>query len=832
MVKTCVVCFSRCVAVFLLLCVGAISYAQAAAQDRVLGPVDDSHMNVVEGNRLALARPEFDQGRADGAMKINRASIVFKPSPAQQNALEALLAEQQDSSSANYHKWLTPEQYADRFGMTPSDLAKVASWLRSKGLAVNETARGRNQIFLSGTVAQIEDAFRTEIHHYQVNGETHFANAIEPSAPAAFADAVRGFRGLDDFRPKPRSHVVKPHFTSSLWGNHYLAPGDFVTIYDLQQLYDSGFDGTGEAIAVVGDSSIAMSDIEAFRSASHLPANDPQIMVVPGTGTPNNTDEAEADLDLEWSGAVAKGADIIYVVVGPSANNGAFDALSFAIQNNVAPVISNSFGNCEANLGGAGAGSFVLMLRQEAQQANLQGQTITSATGDSGAADCEASGSTIATSGLAVDVPASIPEVTGVGGSEFMGDLQGVVSNGCAAATPFWSSSCSPTSGPSALSYITEMAWNDSPMTGNGTKLSTTLSAGGGGASAVFGKPPFQTFVLTPHDNKRDVPDISLNASLEHDAYLFCTAGSCVNNSYRGSDGQSLAVVGGTSAGAPTFAGILAIINQATKPGNPPGQGNANPELYTLAMTTSTAFHDITTGSNRVPCQAGSPNCPSTPPAGCTVPCIGFTAVAGYDQATGLGSIDANVLVRNWTNFSTKLDFAVGGTAVNLSAPGQSGSSMITVIPMNGFGSTMVNLSLTTPCPAAAFITCTLSPSSVSVNGSSATATLSVSTMAPHALAGSSAEVRCPAGTGWFAASAGTLLAGFFALGVPSRRRRWTGLLGLLFLTFVAAGLSCGGSSPHQLTGGTPVGTYTVTITAADASGTLSHATNVTITVQ
>jgi subtilase family serine protease len=452
----------------------------------------------------------------------------------------------------------------------------------------------------------------------------------------------------------------------------------------------------------------------------------------------------------------------------------------------------------------------------------MQGQTITSATGDAGAADCESAGATSATHGLAVDVPASIPEVTGVGGSEFNTTLDpkatlDPTNSSCYSATTFWSQSCSPTSGPSALSYIPEMAWNDSPVTGTG--LATTLAAGGGGASTVFAKPPWQTGTGVPTANHRYVPDISLNASPEHDPYLLCTQGSCVTG-YRGSDGKSLAAVGGTSAGAPTFAGILAIINQATRAAKPSGQGNANLTLYSLAQTAPTAFHDITAGSNIVPCTAGTPNCQTAPFQ------YGFSAGPGYDQATGLGSVDANILVRAWPNFSTTPDFAVGGTAVNLSAPGQSGSSTITVTAMNGFSGT-VNLSFA-PCSTTAEITCSLSASSVPVNSSSETATLSVSTRAPSALAKTSPQA--PPGVGWFVSGGGALLAGFFVMGTPSRRR-WSGLLGLLFLTLVAAGISCGGgSSSHTSNPGTPTGSYTITVTAT--SGSLTHTTNVAVTVQ
>jgi subtilase family serine protease len=580
MARTSVVFFPRCVAIIWLL--GAISFAQTVAQDRVRGPIDDSQMYVIPGNVHGLAKPDFDQGRPDGNMKINRAAIVFKPSPAQQGALEALLAAQQDPTSSNYHKWLTPEQYADRFGMTQNDLARVSAWLQSKGLSVNGTARGRNRVFFTGSVSQIEETFRTEIHRYQVDGESHFANAAELSVPAAMADTVLSVGNLNDFRPRPRVRRVDARFTSSISGSHFLAPDDFATIYDLKALYASGFDGTGQTIAVVGDSAVTLSDIDTFRSVSGLPANEPQVVTVAGTGTPtHNGDETEADLDLEWSGAVAKGANIIYVLVGPTANGGAFDALTFAIDNKVAPIISNSFGLCESDMGAANAQA----TRTSVLQAIVQGQTITSPTGDTGASDCEGDLQTVpavASLGLGVDTPASIPEVTGVGGTEYHGD----VSPGNPAT--YWNSTNNGANG-SAIQYIPEMAWNDSPQTGTGPTLSTELSAGGGGASTIFQKPKWQTNSGT----MRDVPDIALNASPNHDGYLLCTQGSCVNG-YRRSD-NSLAVVGGTSAGAPTFAGIVAIINQATK--SSAGLGNVNPELYTLAASESATLSQCN-GSN------------------------------------------------------------------------------------------------------------------------------------------------------------------------------------------------------------------------------------------
>ncbi len=321
-----------------------------------------------------IARDGVDQGRVNGSMRIHRAALVFRLSPEQQTALDKLLEEQQEADSPNYHKWLTPEQYAARFGMSDADLAKVSSWLKSQGLTVNGFSRARTRVFFSGTAAQVENVFRTELHNYQVDGQTRFANASEVSVPLALSGMVLGVRGLDNFRPRPRARVAKPNFTSHQTGNHFLTPGDFATIYNVKPLWDAGLDGTGESIAVVGQTQIDLSDVDAFRAAAGLPTTNLQLVSVDNTTGFSSGDEVEADLDVEWSGGVAKNAAILYVYVGSNSSNNVFDALQFAIDHNLAPVISTSYGNCEANLS-----TFTAVLRSDAQQANSQGQTITAA---------------------------------------------------------------------------------------------------------------------------------------------------------------------------------------------------------------------------------------------------------------------------------------------------------------------------------------------------------------------------------------------------------------------------------------------------------------------
>ena len=587
---------------------------QARGQDRIRQGIDEGRVSVLRGSVHPLAQPKYDQGRVNPATVLPRIVLTFNRTAVQQADLENLLREQQDPSSLNYHKWLTPEQYADRFGLSESDLSRVTDWLRSQGLNVVETARSRTYVAFSGSVGQLDSALHTEIHRYLVHGEEHFANSAEPALPAALAGVVQGFRGLHDFRPRPRG-IARPRFTSDISGNHFLAPDDFATIYNLQPLYNMGIDGTGQKIAVAGQTDIVMNDIQTFRSVSGLPPNTPQVILVPGSTDPGvvSGDVDEASLDLEWSGAVARNATLIYV----NSNNGALDSVQYAIDQNLAPVLSVSYGDCEKNFSPSELNSAVA----GTQQANAQGMTIVSASGDSGAADCDYR-ATIATHGLAVDVPASLPYVTGAGGTEFN-----------EGSGTYWSTTNNSNNG-SALSYIPEVAWNDTA-----TELASggKIAAGGGGVSISFPKPIWQTGTGVPNDNARDVPDISLTASFDTDGYLICSQGSCVNG-YRRAD-SFLNVVGGTSAGAPTFAGMVVLINQFTGS----SQGNINPRLYQLAAISPDAFHDITSGNNMVPCQTGTANCPNGGQ-------IGYTAGPGYDQATGLGSPNAYNLVMEWVN--------------------------------------------------------------------------------------------------------------------------------------------------------------------------------------
>lgn len=598
-----------------LLCLFAS--VSAAQPDRIAAPIDARRSVVVRGSVPYRARPAYDQGPVDSAFSLGNITLLLKPTPAQQADLEQLLAEQQDPASPNFHRWLTPEEYADRFGASSADLEQIAGWLRSQGFAIRYTARGRDFLSFSGTAGQVEAALHTPIHRYRMGAETHFSNAGDLALPAAIEPMVAGILGLDDFHPRPPHKRAVANFTS-VDGTHYLLPDDIATIYNLMPMYSYGYLGEGQSIVIVGQSDVDLADIEAFRDTWGLPAN--RVQMVPAGNYPgfDPDGETEADLDLEWAGAVARSAGLIFVY-SDDANYSAY----YAIDNNLAPVVSESFGLCEYQVGSNRMG--LASFRTEAQKANALGITWLVSSGDSGAAGCD-DGAAVATQGMGVSLPASIPEVTAVGGTEFN-----------EGSGTYWSAG-NGLYGGSALSYIPETSWNDTVTMGS-------LASSGGGVSSIYSKPSWQAGPGVPADGARDVPDISLTAASAHDPYLVVSQGSVIG-------------VGGTSASAPAFAGMVALLNEylvKNQVQSRAGLGNINPKLYSLAAGGASAiFHDITTGNNIVPCQVGTPNCGSGQ--------FGYQAGPGYDLVTGLGSVDAYNLFTTWSGLP------VTSTATSLSA--------------------------------------------------------------------------------------------------------------------------------------------------------------------
>lgn len=656
-----------------------------AQPDRIMATIDARHSVAVRGSVPPRALAKYDQGAVEPDFRLGNITLMLRPSAAQQAALEQLLAEQQDPASPNYHNWLTPETYAERFGASAADLDKIAAWVRSQGFAVQYTARGRDFISFSGTASQVQAALHTEIHRYQVGAETHFANATDLSLPAAIEPFVGGVLGLHDFHPRsPRKQFV-PYYTDTD-GSHYLAPQDLVTIYDLTPIYSYGYLGAGQSVAIVGQSDIDPTDIATFRSTWGLPPT--TIKMVPTGPYPGVSvdDEVEANLDLEWAGAVAPYASLIFVY-GEDADYSAY----YAIDNNVAPVISESFGMCEFLDGWYRMGLYYYQV--EAQKGNALGITWVASSGDSGAAGCDYQVD-IAVEGLGVSLPASIPEVTGVGGTEFVEGSQ-----------TYWSSS-NGAYGSSALSYIPETAWNDTTAT---APTGGIIEASGGGLSAIYKKPSWQTGPGVPSDGARDVPDVSLAASAMHDPYIVVIAGGAY-------------AVGGTSAAAPSFAGMIALLNQyqvQNKLQTKPGLGNINPRLYAMAAAgTPGVFHDVTTGNNIVPCQVNTANCPNGH--------LGYTAGVGYDLVTGLGSVDAYKLITAWGG--VPITSTITTLTANPATIEASGSSVLTATVKASSGTASPTGSVAFTLPDNSVVTAPLSGSggtasaSITITGGQLTA--------------------------------------------------------------------------------------------------------------
>jgi hypothetical protein len=641
--------------------------ARAAVQNRIAGTVSNNSRVALPGMISGHAKRSVDLGLAPSDRKLESLMLRFSVTDAQQADLNQLLSAQLDPSSPSYHQWLTPEQFGARFGLSSDDIAKVSAWLTSQGFAITEVARSSTYISFSGSVGQAEQAFGTSIHSLSLNGEQHISNLTDPTLPSGIVGVVGAVLGLDDFKLKSRVRrqavivdPTKPLFTQTTGGvtSHYISPADLSKIYD----FPTSVTGTGITIAVMGQTQLVPAQVTAFRTAAGFASTTAPTQTLVGATNPgvSSSDIDEAQLDVEWSGAAAPGATIAfyYAASNGSLTSGVFQALNYAITNRVAPIITISYGLCEAAWGSSVLASQNLLLAQ----ANAQGQTVMSAAGDAGATDCDAVG--ISTEGLAVDFPASSPYVVAAGGTMFSGDV----------STPatYWSST-NGTNGLSVLSYIPEQPWNETTTSGG-------LDAGGaagGGASAYFAKPAWQTGSGVPSDSSRDLPDISLNAAAMHDGYLVCSQNAsegeagCANNTFLTTTNVAN-VFGGTSFVAPSFAGILALVEQKLGVGTSAatGLGNIGPTLYGLANVAN-VYHDITSGNNSVPCTQGTLNCNSGGS-------IGYNAGVGYDQATGLGTIDVANLVNNWSSAVPTSSSAVGGCnqAPNSSTTGNCGVSM------------------------------------------------------------------------------------------------------------------------------------------------------------
>ena len=685
-----------CTALVLFASASAIAQdTSAKPEPRITSAIDSSSRVPLAGSRSPRAAAADDLGAVPATLQLHGISLLFSRSPVQQAALDALVAAQQNPASPLYHQWITPDQYAAQFGVASSDIAAAEAWLEQQGFSIDSVSRSHNRILFSGTAAQVAAAFGAPLHYYLSPAtalqpsQKHFAPSTDLTLPSALASSVLAIGNLSDFHLVPHilrsaPQAAQPRFTSSATGNHYLTSGDLATIYDITPAWNSGYIGSNQSIAVIGQSAVNLSDIANFQNAVGIAGKTPIVTLVPDTGTSAivaDGDEAESDLDLEYSSTIAKGAQVYFVYTGNNNNFGAFDSIVYAIDQKIAPIISSSYGDCEPNLGQSEYTSYNASL----EQAAAQGQTVVSAAGDEGSTDCYGeykSTQTTQNEQLAVDFPGSSQYVTSVGGTEFP------AADVASGNNTYFDAQSSTDVISSAKSYIPEMVWNDDVAAGAASvgctgKGCAPLSAGGGGVSIFTTQPSWQSGtvagVAIASPGHRMVPDIAMTASPYNAPLAFCTSdktfwstsqtGSCTDGLRDGSAGV-LTVGGGTSFEAPTFSALVAIINQAK---NSTGQGVVNPTLYSIAATSaySTAFHDITSGGNQ--CLSGAAYCSSP---GTT----DFAAVPGYDEASGLGSIDFFNLLTAWPNSSnvTLLSTSTTLTAAT-TTPASGAADLITI---------------------------------------------------------------------------------------------------------------------------------------------------------
>jgi len=789
-----------------LLAIGVISFVallalvstnvsgQSGAPSRIREAIDNTNLTVLQGNVHPLASAQFDRGAAPASLPMDHMLLVLTRSPDQQAALENLLAQQQDRSSPNYHNWLTPQQFGQQFGPSDQDVQKITAWLQSQGFHVNEVAAGHTAIDFSGSAGQVQQAFHAAIHSYVLaNGEQHWANATNPRIPTALTPVVAGVHSLNNFPRKRMSHTlgvfrrsktdgkvtaVHPNFTysASTCDNttaqcYALGPADFYKIYNLP----STATGSGQTIAVVSDSDINSSDVVAFRSIFGLPAmNFTQIETEP-TSDPgvlncaNGGDECEAVLDVEWSGAVATGATID-LVVSPSTNStfGGDTSAQYIVNNNLAPILSYSYGQCELFLGTSGNTFY----QQLWSQAAAQGITVLVSTGDNGSSACDPLDPSVtidnpAQFGLAVNGVSSTPYNIAVGGTDF---------NDFSNPTTYWSASNASGTQASVLGYIPETAYNDTctnsviytffgfssaeascnsstssndglifPAGGAGGASNCTTSATSSTAVGAvsscgggYAKPSWQTGPGVPSDGKRDVPDLSLFAGdgTIQNFYIVCEADAnpdgSTNTCNLNSPYEEFEGVGGTSVAVQAFAGVMALIDQQIGS----KQGNANPTLYTLAAEQSAAscnstsspastcvFYDVTSGTNAMPCVKNSPNCTVLINSDANGVLSGYNAGTGFDLVTGLGSVNiGNLLTKFGPNFY--LSSSAATVTVSSSTPG---TATITANSVNGFAGSVSLACSGLPTGA----TCSFNPTSLTLTANgTATSTLTVSATA------------------------------------------------------------------------------------------------------
>jgi len=775
-------------------------------------------------------------------------SVLLSRDAVAESAFSQLVANQQNPMSPQYHQWLTPQQVGQLYGPTANDLAAITSWLASQGLTVESTSPNGLIIRASGSMAAVGGAFHTSFGMFTNNGRQRLSAISEPSIPSALSPVIRSVQGLTQVQYEPQSRVsvrtwptagIKPQVDLGP-GSYAVLPNDFSVIYDIASIYAAGDKGAtigpkAQHIAIIGKSRIVASDITNYEALAGLPSVQPNVVLAgvdPGVATGSNVGFAsEATLDVDRVVGTAPGAQLDLVI---SADSNTHDGVDIGIAYNIDtlrdPIMTISFGSCEAQNGSAETD----YLNTQFETAASEGISTFVSADDSGVAGCDTP--------FTVVTPAETPQVASINAlcsSSYVTCVGGTEFNDEVTPSVYWASSNANAGYQSALSYIPEGAWNESSTIGASGAMVYQVAAGGGGVSAYIAKPNWQSGLGVPADGFRDVPDVSFTAA-DHDGYLGCFAaggGSCVSSA----NGTEITVFSGTSAAAPGMAGIAALLN--TKLGA--AQGNLNPMLYRLAASTPTAFHDVTVATSGVAgCSVAAPSmCDNSTPGESilTGGLAGYAVGAGYDQATGLGSLDvANFIAAasgggNGGNGVTG-SFTLAASPSTLSVTPVANTTTtstwtLTGASVGGFAGT-VSLSCSVSPVTAQPPTCAVSPGSLGLAaGGTGTATISLTSAGPTNTCLTNTATNRTGVVG------GMALAGFLLLLVPARRRKLLRGAALMLLLGLGLGMMSGCAAntvevcPNDATAGTTAGTYTVTVTGTSGSLSVTAPATITVTV-
>jgi subtilase family serine protease len=662
---------SGLVAAFLMLAVCAFTApAQAQNADRVPQSFDQAPTVVLPGHHPLWATSANDLGPLNPNQTIDNLTMVLARSPEQQKAFDQFIEDQQNPGSPNYHHWLTAPEIGQQFGFSDHDISAISSWLTSQGLHIRFVTPDKVLIAFGGSAANIGRAFGTQMHSYNVHGKSRISVDSDPKVPFALAPVITAVRGFFTIQERPQhvsriGHKNSPDITINAESDYAIGPADFAKIYDLP----STLTGSGVTIGIVSESRTNFTDFQNFSAFLGATLNNPTEIIPsaspfdgqdPGAAytappacvaTNNCSDQvneqlslqSEATLDVTRAGTIATAATIKLIAAtfeetGPS--EGVLTDAEYLAETTPAPaqIMTISFGSCESEAGPSSVATWNGIF----QTAAAAGYSIFVSSGDSDAAGCDQS----------FNPPPSSPEPispNSICSPQYLTCLGGTEFNDASDYDTYWSQN-NGAGYESALSYIPEGAWNDPGDATNGFEVAGT----GGGVSSDVATPSWQVGTGVPAAKAgRYTPDIAFSASL-HDGYFGCLAsggGSCVS----GPQGIPFIEWGGTSAAAPDMAGIAALLDQKLGA----AQGNLSPEIYTLAKNDPSAFHDVTEASSGVSgCSLSTASmCNNSAPSATSATGgeAGYMVGAGYDEATGWGSLDVSTFIADYTSQVTTI---------------------------------------------------------------------------------------------------------------------------------------------------------------------------------